>query len=391
MAVHDDYPGITVQVIADGQPLKEYEPKDKEEPPKAITRYVESISGVEFAINTTFTPPFDELFVSLALKIDGAFMSGRTVPAKNLNKEIVYIQSYTCWKEEGKWWKSSFRFSNLDIVEDSHNAISSEQPKPTESVGTIEVSVYRVTNVNSSPNIRAPKKELRQIGPISEEVLKGDTRSLQTILGPVEEHKVRKNRLRSRREPEPLVTFRFKYRSIGKAVNSSLECYVDIIDALKSLGFISDSSSTTPNTALGQTSEETQIPTSTTRHYHSTCATTRNSQKKTSTSIDQHEQDGVTVDEIIAMIAGYRGHDKGLAGQKRKSLLALLKYYENQDTENTTERHQSIVSGSGNVANKQEPTVIDNDYTHVKREAEEPGTVHGNEKRRKIEVIVIDD
>ncbi|KAE8835145.1 hypothetical protein PTNB85_06478 [Pyrenophora teres f. teres] len=59
MAVHDDYPGITVQVIADGQPLKEYEPKDKEEPPKAITRYVESISGVEFAINTTFTPPFD--------------------------------------------------------------------------------------------------------------------------------------------------------------------------------------------------------------------------------------------------------------------------------------------------------------------------------------------
>ena len=40
------------------------------------------------------------------------------------------------------------------------------------------------------------------------------------------------------------------------------------------------------------------------------------------------EENGLNIEEIIPMIAGYRGHDKGLAGQSKKSLLSLLKYYE---------------------------------------------------------------
>jgi len=62
-------------------------------------------------------------------------------------------------------------------------------------------------------------------------------------------------------------------------------------------------------------------------HYR-IATTTLTSQKETSASLSQHEQDGVTIEEIIAMITGYRGHDKGLAGQNRNSLLLLLKYYE---------------------------------------------------------------
>ena len=41
-----------------------------------------------------------------------------------------------------------------------------------------------------------------------------------------------------------------------------------------------------------------------------------------------HGQHGLTAEEIIVMIAGYRGHNKGLAGQSRKSLMMLLKRYE---------------------------------------------------------------
>lgn len=43
----------------------------------------------------------------------------------------------------------------------------------------------------------------------------------------------------------------------------------------------------------------------------------------------QHDYaEGLDVEEIIVMIAVYRGRDDGLAGQSKKSLLGLLKHYE---------------------------------------------------------------
>ncbi|KAF7447612.1 hypothetical protein A1F99_069760 [Pyrenophora tritici-repentis] len=226
--------------------------------------------------------------------------------------------------------------------------------KPVESLGAIELSVYRIINLlprqhNNSQDTRDRKRELCPVGPISEKVMKGNTRSVQTTLGP------------------------------GRGY------------ALKSLGFEPQPSSTTPDRTLpvGQPAEQTGITTPASKDHHSANATIPTSQNETSASSGQNEQDGVTVEEIIAMITGYRRHDKGLAGQKRKSLLTLLKYYENQDTENTTSRHQSIAND--NVAIKQEPIVIDDDSRPVKREAEGPEPVQGNDKKRKIEVIVIDD
>ncbi|PZD22694.1 hypothetical protein A1F96_10917 [Pyrenophora tritici-repentis] len=319
IAIQKDYPGVTVQVIANGRPLKEYEDEDEEGPSKSITRYVESTSGVEFAIKTTFTPPFEESS-----------------------------------EEEGKRLESSFCFSNLEIVEENHDTIASAMLKPVESLGAIELSVYRIINLlprqhNNSQDTRDRKRELCPVGPISEKVMKGNTRSVQTTLGP------------------------------GRGY------------ALKSLGFEPQPSSTTPDRTLpvGQPAEQTGITTPASKDHHSANATIPTSQNETSASSGQNEQDGVTVEEIIAMITGYRRHDKGLAGQKRKSLLTLLKYYENQDTENTTSRHQSIAND--NVAIKQEPIVIDDDSRPVKREAEGPEPVQGNDKKRKIEVIVIDD
>jgi hypothetical protein len=40
------------------------------------------------------------------------------------------------------------------------------------------------------------------------------------------------------------------------------------------------------------------------------------------------EDEGLSTEELIIMIAGYRGHDKGLAGQSHRSLMTLLKHYE---------------------------------------------------------------
>jgi hypothetical protein len=40
------------------------------------------------------------------------------------------------------------------------------------------------------------------------------------------------------------------------------------------------------------------------------------------------EDHGLTTEELIIIIAGYRGHDKGLARQNHRSLMTLLKHYE---------------------------------------------------------------
>jgi hypothetical protein len=41
-----------------------------------------------------------------------------------------------------------------------------------------------------------------------------------------------------------------------------------------------------------------------------------------------NEHDGLTDEDIIALIKHYRGNGKGLANQNRKHLLVLLKHYE---------------------------------------------------------------
>lgn len=64
---------------------------------------------------------------------------------------------------------------------------------------------------------------------------------------------------------------------------------------------------------------------------------------------------------------------------------------QNKDTENTTGRQESTVNGNDNIAVKEEPEVIENGNAHIKREAEGSETLPGKEKRRKIEVIVLDD
>jgi hypothetical protein len=58
MAVHDDCPGLTAEILVGDEPLKEYKDAEEEETPKTTTRYIECRSGAEFVIRTSFESPF---------------------------------------------------------------------------------------------------------------------------------------------------------------------------------------------------------------------------------------------------------------------------------------------------------------------------------------------
>ena len=75
MAVLSEYPGLDVAFIVHGQRLQEYD-DDDEPSPKTVTKYIEAQSGANFAIATSFKPPFPTRYVVMGrLYIDGKRMS----------------------------------------------------------------------------------------------------------------------------------------------------------------------------------------------------------------------------------------------------------------------------------------------------------------------------
>jgi hypothetical protein len=113
------------------------------------------------------------------------------------------------------------------------------------------------------------------------------------------------------------------------------------------------------------------------------------SSRVASTGTQHH---GLTTQEIIVILAGYRGHEAGLAGLRRKALLSLLKSYEVSAVfwqVDWAKRAQEQDENKDFI--KQELIVNSHSAAHVKREHEASGSSTGVRKRSKQEVIVLDD
>ena len=116
MAIHNDYPGLTVQIICGGKPIEEhvYEEDEEREEPKTTIRYIECQSNTEFAIKTTFRPPFAPLDLAIHVHLDGIKVNGLIVHKHQMLNE-TYVKSATKWKEGQKWRASKFVFSDLNV------------------------------------------------------------------------------------------------------------------------------------------------------------------------------------------------------------------------------------------------------------------------------------
>ncbi|KAI4655275.1 uncharacterized protein J4E79_008342 [Alternaria viburni] len=280
MAVHGDYPGLKVQIVVKGKPLDEYEHEEEEELPKTTTRYVECHSGAEFAIKTKFTSPFPRM--------------------------------------------------DLSIVEGNSNETFEDTLEAMKSVGTIHVTLTPILSYKENSDPKGKKKELSQIEEVSEEAVKGDARS----------HVIR---YVSKKAKEPLVAFRFKYRSFA---------------ALKSLGILPRSPSPSPQP---EPVKEEVLPQPTPNIVSP--AASPAPPRQNSTSRTQRDQAGLTKKDMLILIKHYRGSSEGLEGLPEKELAVLLSSYRDDEPEPTP----------------------------IKRESVDDGDVRRQAKKRKPEVIVLDD
>lgn len=116
MAIHNDYPGLTVQIICGGKPIEEhvYEEDEEREEPKTTIRYIECQSNTDFAIKTTFRPSFAPLDLAIHVHLDGIKVN-RLIVHKHQMLNETYVQSATKWKEGQKWRASKFFFSGLNV------------------------------------------------------------------------------------------------------------------------------------------------------------------------------------------------------------------------------------------------------------------------------------
>jgi hypothetical protein len=74
MTISPDYPGLSAEVIVDGQPLKEYENNDTtvEREPYTVVRYVRVNSNARFGVRVTIPTDLKcKHGVWINLKVDG--------------------------------------------------------------------------------------------------------------------------------------------------------------------------------------------------------------------------------------------------------------------------------------------------------------------------------
>jgi hypothetical protein len=116
MAIHDDYPGLTVEIIVDGKPLEECKDEEEEEVPKTTTRYIECRSGAEFGIRTTFkSPPFVSMSVLIRAHLDGELSAQNIAFDKRMVDTRIVNQTGSRWKDGTSWRQSNLAFSELEL------------------------------------------------------------------------------------------------------------------------------------------------------------------------------------------------------------------------------------------------------------------------------------
>lgn len=114
MAVHPDYPGLEVEVTVDGKPLEEYVSSDETDDPKTITRYIEAVSGTEFALKLAFGDKFPTKHdVGFEIEIVGNAVRSSCRRKDSLPKvEVIKGTNYLI---ESQWFLQHFAFSELRI------------------------------------------------------------------------------------------------------------------------------------------------------------------------------------------------------------------------------------------------------------------------------------
>jgi hypothetical protein len=118
MAIIDDHPGLSVEILIDKQALREYRDATAEDPPNAITKYAEVHTNNAFEVKTSFLENSAATYgVHVEVRLDGNKVSSYLVRLKDLKKEGGHLTSGVKSKIGNRWHKSDLVFSAFAVGE----------------------------------------------------------------------------------------------------------------------------------------------------------------------------------------------------------------------------------------------------------------------------------
>lgn len=117
MAIIPDVPGLEVEIVVKCTPLHEYVDQDEEGSAGTVTRYIEAVSGAEFAVQYRFSPDFEvKHALGIHVHVDGKNIASRVLKTRD---RIFYGGSDLITgarsKEGGSFYISKFCFAALNI------------------------------------------------------------------------------------------------------------------------------------------------------------------------------------------------------------------------------------------------------------------------------------
>ncbi|KAF9693815.1 hypothetical protein EKO04_008287 [Ascochyta lentis] len=372
MAIHEDYPGLTVEIVANGAALQEYEDSTISATANTVIRYVEAVAGAEFAIKYSFGPSFPkDRDVAADVFVDGNIIRKPLFHKEKFQSQVARFVGRTKEIVDGKWVEQVLYFGSLDTHDDASN-ITEAVRRSVQQIGTITVKFEFGTVGKCSEPSAWMRNEPTSLAAVPEAALKGDAKSLQTSFGTKRATTALTVCEWEKEGETPFADFEFRYRS-----RSNLEA-LHIVPRTP-----------TPTSAATQetvkTSSRVSAPDVKPVPEVQVFSPLRQSSAPTDTPVLRQQSPvpgkledtkGLTEEELVALITHYRGNSQGLAGQSRKRLLVLLMHHEDQEKERLP-----IESG---------PPTPRSQGVHVKRERDEDHLTRDG-KRSRPEVIVLDD
>jgi hypothetical protein len=113
MAVLDSVPGLKAEVVVAGASVQEYVDKDEEVPPNTVLKYIEAVSGAEFAVQYTLKPSFKMKHdLEVRLSLDGKRVTGRVLyRTDDRSKPLVISDAYD--RIDDGYFTKKFCFTDL--------------------------------------------------------------------------------------------------------------------------------------------------------------------------------------------------------------------------------------------------------------------------------------
>jgi len=116
MAIVPDVPGLQVEIVVDGTTLHEHVNPDEEESGNTVTRYIEAVSGAEFAVQYRFGPEFKAKHAaSIHVYVDGECLRRSLINKKKHKNGKNHLITGPRVKEGNGFYVSNFCFAELNI------------------------------------------------------------------------------------------------------------------------------------------------------------------------------------------------------------------------------------------------------------------------------------